>query len=59
MGSGRFWIRLEFKPQDFWIGVFWKNGIDDPRVTDVWFCLLPCLPIHIHLDTRSTGVGTH
>jgi hypothetical protein len=36
--------RLEFKPQDMWVGVFWKkNG----PLLDVWICLLPMVPIHI------------
>lgn len=50
-------IRLEFKPQDCWIGAFWKQGVEAdgfewrgatyrPR-TDVWICVLPMLPIHI------------
>lgn len=40
--------RLEFKPQDFWIGVFWK----DTRVwkytnrRDIWLCLVPMVPLH-------------
>ena len=46
-------ISLEFKLQDLWIGVFWNtdNLITDegkkPFKTDIWICLLPCLPIHI------------
>ena len=47
--------RLEWKPQDCWIGVFWKTShceTDDgkkPFVTDVWVCLLPMVPIHLQL----------
>ena len=50
-------IRLEFKPQDLWIGVFWKttrcfllvNDIKMPYVFmyDVWICIVPMLPIHL------------
>lgn len=39
-------IRLEWKPQDAWIGAFWKRT---PAKTDIWICLLPCVPIHIVL----------
>lgn len=42
-------VRLEFKPQDCWVGVFWKTT---PKAnyqfrTDVWVCVLPMLPIHL------------
>jgi hypothetical protein len=41
-------LRLEFKPQDLWIGVRWAHCADSPyRRTDVWICLLPMLPLHI------------
>lgn len=48
--------RLEFKPEDFWIGVFWRKqrapkvwmGNAWGETVDVWVCLLPMLPIHIH-----------
>jgi hypothetical protein len=36
-------IRLEFKIQDLWIGLFWKNGKED---IDIWLCIIPCFPIH-------------
>gem|GEM_PF-6998890 len=36
-------IKIEWKQQDMWIGVFWK----DTFIRDIWICLLPCLPIHI------------
>lgn len=47
-------IKLEFNPQDLWIGAYWDN-----RVLGVWYngmslgtfhlwvCLIPMLPIHI------------
>jgi len=44
--------RLEWKLEDMWIGVFWKtsNALFDegerPMFTDIWVCLVPCLPIH-------------
>lgn len=37
---------FEWKLEDFWIGVFWKNQED---VLDVWVCLLPCVPLHVRL----------
>jgi len=46
-------VRLEFKPQDLWIGVFWKRlpGYDPEEEpvaeVHVWICLLPMLPLHI------------
>lgn len=48
-------IRLEFKIEDMWVGLFWrrKRWHGDPQSggpciqTDVWICLVPCLPIHI------------
>lgn len=42
-------VRLEFKPADCWIGVFWDRK---PNYTTrhferhVWVCVLPMLPIH-------------
>lgn len=40
----RLWFaRFEFKPQDCWIGVFWKSDSWD---LDVWVCLLPMVPLH-------------
>lgn len=47
-------VRIEFKPQDLWVGVYWRvsKGVVDYkewtyRNYDVWVCLLPTLPIHI------------
>lgn len=49
---------FEFKPQDLWVGVFWKRTHDGPTamfcngervqriVVDLWLCLIPMLPIH-------------
>ncbi len=43
--------QLEFKPQDFWIGAFWKTTYPyyAKRMTDIWICILPMMPIHISL----------
>ena len=43
-------IKLEFKLQDFWSGVFWKNQKD---LIDIWICLVPCFPIHYWSGWRS------
>lgn len=44
-----FGLRVEFKVQDLWIGLFWQtkpvDGVHRYR-TDWWLCLLPCIPIH-------------
>jgi hypothetical protein len=34
-------ISLERKIQDAWIGAFWREN-------DLWICILPCFPFHIH-----------
>ncbi len=51
-------IRVEWKPQDCWIGAFWKSGgsvksymagTGEYRVSrrvDLWVCLVPMVPIH-------------
>ncbi len=36
-------VRLEFKPQDFWLGAYWDKE-------NLWICLLPMLPIHFRWD---------
>lgn len=36
--------QFEFKPQDLWIGVFWKRI---GSTVDLWICVLPCLPLHL------------
>jgi hypothetical protein len=42
-------IRIEFKPEDLWIGVFWRKQHEQGWHTrfDVWICILPCVPIHV------------
>lgn len=42
--------RFEFKPQDLWLGVFWKreNHVGYIRSTlDIWVCVLPMIPLHL------------
>lgn len=58
-------LRLEFKLADLWVGVFWKTSdavvmtsLKWQRRLDLWFCLLPCLPIHLQLHYgKETQVG--
>lgn len=40
---------LEFKPEDCWIGAFWRRSdrIAGHHPYDLWICLIPCLPVHI------------
>mgnify|MGYP001363769621 CR=1 FL=1 len=54
-GSGEITNRLQFegwfahwewKPQDLWVGVYWKSI---GHAVDVWICFLPCIPLHITL----------
>jgi hypothetical protein len=40
----RWFVRVEWKMQDCWIGVYWCR--DYPKQLDVWLCVLPMLPIH-------------
>ena len=48
------WLAIEFKLQDFWIGVFWDYKKADYSVAGfhctqdfhLWICLIPCFPIH-------------
>ncbi len=55
----RWFARVEWKPQDCWIGVFWRQ--DHPWTLDVWICLLPLLPIHFgwraQIEAPSFGDG--
>jgi hypothetical protein len=37
-------IRIEFKLQDMWIGVYWQKKY---ACLHIWICLVPCFPIHI------------
>lgn len=47
-------IRWEWKPQDCWIGVFWRTS---QGWRDVWICLLPMLPIHISIPFEEGDDG--
>lgn len=41
-------VKLEWKPNDLWIGAYWESRTNyGIRYTHVWICLVPMLPIHI------------
>jgi hypothetical protein len=47
-------IRLEFKPQDLWVGLYWtRRRYHDTDtgaagwMTDLWVCVVPMVPLHI------------
>lgn len=42
-------VTIECKPQDCWIGVFWKTEDwgGNAGWRDVWICIVPCLPIRL------------
>lgn len=44
LSSYRWAFYVEWKPQDLWIGAFWKSSW---CITDVWLTLIPTLPLHI------------
>ena len=45
----RWRIRVEFKKEDAWVGVFWRTE-KNPRglLTTWWVCLVPMVPIVIN-----------
>ena len=43
-------ITLEYKIQDFWIGLFWQTKAGKLHI---YVCLIPCFPIHIALDRNK------
>lgn len=43
MTNRRWFARFEWKPQDCWVGVFWKRT---DRTLDVWVCVVPMVPLH-------------
>ncbi len=46
-------ITLQFKLQDMWIGVYWRDDSTMSEVDySVWVCLLPMLPICINRVRR-------
>lgn len=54
--------RFEWKLADLWMGVFWKTstmpirGEHVPMQTDIWVCLLPCVPLHITIHRNLNAI---
>lgn len=46
-------IALEFKLEDFWIGVFW-GYLHSREWLDIYVCVIPMLPIHIGVHKNET-----
>lgn len=46
-------IKLEFKPQDAWIGFFWRSTAER---FDLWICLLPFFPIHFWKEHKWVNI---
>lgn len=54
-------VKIEFKPQDLWIGCYWKKVpswkkeyYGDLRVKlDIWICLVPIIPIHLLFGSKD------
>ena len=42
--------RFEWKLEDFWVGLFWRRS---PRMIELWFCLLPCVPLYFVFIPRK------
>jgi hypothetical protein len=51
--SNKVSISIQLKPQDLWVGAFWKRSEGG---WTVWICLLPCLPIRIHWVKSYGGI---
>lgn len=51
---------LLLEPRDMWVGVFWhrEDWVEPDRVRayrlSVYVCLLPCLPLRIRREWRTT-----
>jgi hypothetical protein len=54
-------MRFEWKPQDFWIGVYtevrmgkiddWPYDVYERPFRHAWICLLPMIPLHLSWRT--------
>lgn len=44
--------RFEFKPEDAWVGLFWRRAdfdyLPNQQWWDAWICVVPCFPLHLH-----------
>jgi len=53
-------ITFEFKLQDFYIGLFWKQEKcfgqgEFIKRYHIWVCLIPCFPIHLTTRWKIEG----
>jgi len=67
--SPSWYLALEWKPQDIWIGLFWKKNdgkaynqysqhvssspVINITTVDVWICVIPMLPLHWSREWKS------
>jgi hypothetical protein len=64
-------IRIEFKLEDLWVGLFWKSKWQmtplkmdgghsitgyERSSFDLWICLIPCVPIHLNWTSPTAYV---
>jgi hypothetical protein len=52
MKLSNWFITLEWKPQDLWIGIYFTKKFPDKTEKyeyrfHLWICIIPCIPIHI------------
>lgn len=40
-------VSVKFEPRDLWVGVYWNRWCKALCYTDIFICLVPCLPIKI------------
>ena len=50
LGGALMWVRVEWKPQDCWLGVYW--GLRGPR-WHMWICVVPMVPIHLSWPAKG------
>ena len=52
-------VRVEFKPQDLWVGLFWRRETIAAQVfgwdVDLWICLVPMFPLHVSWHYGGLG----
>ncbi|MFH5804723.1 hypothetical protein [Alienimonas sp. DA493] len=45
---------LLWEPRDIWVGLYWTHR-DGGGSRFLYVCLLPCLPLRVHLKTSYSG----
>jgi len=49
-------MKIKFKKEDFWIGVYWetiniKTDVGEKSwIIDFYVCIIPCFPIHFRYE---------